>query len=148
MALYTVRSGNRPRPLGDIPRDAFDAWLKTTRRDAAAERGSFNSYPRLHPERVRAVNRDLSTRRFGGYTNVIDPLLGFQEKLIAQVIGDAGALRYAGEINAGQETYNRLKDDYTLSVHALAAYTGGNADRIWGAGEDQDAVIRAALSHL
>lgn len=148
MALYTVRSGNRPRPLGDIPRDAFDAWLKTTRRDAAAERDNFANYPRLHPERVRAVNRDLSTRRFNGYTNVVDPLLGFQEGLIANVIGDAGALRYAGEINAGQQTYNRLKDDYILSVHALAVYTGGNVDRIRDAGEDQDAVVRAALSHL
>lgn len=148
MALYTVRSGDRPRPLGDIARDTFDLWLKKVRIDARAERESYQSYPTHHPEKIRAVNRDLSTRRFGGFTNVADPLLGFQEGLIAQVIGDAGALRYAAEVNADQATYDRIKDDYTLSVHALAAYTGGNADRIWGAGEDQDAVIRAALSHL
>ena len=148
MSLYTRTAHDNARPLGDIPRDAFDVWLKAARKAAQDRVESFRQFPSNHPGKVAAVNAQRSLMRFGGgITNVLDPLKGFQEGLIAYVLGDAGALRYARSVNAEHGVIDRILGDYNDSVVALATYTGGDVRLIRAASEDQDGVIRAALAH-
>lgn len=170
MSLYVVKSGDRTNPLGEIPADRlknFDGWLMGvwplidaertrsksnggTYKDAAHMR-TVNAWHALHGTVLSWKNTKHDR------PNGTDPQREFQISMIGNVIGTAGALRFAGELGDTVKPHDiaRLTVDYNTAVMVLVEYAnipGRGLDRktrtelVRAAGEDQEKVILAALT--
>lgn len=160
MALYVRKAGSTGRPLGNaFPVDGFESWFAERRAGIVAARERSTAAGKNHTDldHMRLVSWDHAFH-MPGYTNVHDPETGRQEAMIAKVIGAAGVQAAISSPEIAERTWPkeserlyhvaRLEIEYAAAVEILAHYAAADPAAIVAAGEDQDAVIRAALGTI
>lgn len=159
MSLYVVRAGDQVLPVGGpVDGELFARWLgeqvtasHQEHQRLTAQGVAFDAEARVralawwhgvfHVQRQWAEARQKIRAHAAG-----EHLRNFEITLCGKVLGDAGALRYHGELVAGgrRDTDHsgvRLAVNHEWACRVLGEYAGADWRAVQDCGEDQNRLV-------